>query len=165
MPTKMTWKEICADSSLRDLPHRIEQDRFGRILMTPPPSFGHQCRRDNICRILSRLRPGYRVVPDCPVVTKGGVRVADVAAMPRAVAYAFRRRLALPEAPHICVEVLSPSNSPGEMDEKRVLYAEAGCREFWICGSDGRMRFLLGDGSVLRRSLLCPKFPLRVGLF
>ena len=34
--------------------------------------------------------------------------------------------VALERAPEICVEVLSPSNSKPEMEEKRALYFEAG---------------------------------------
>ena len=36
--------------------------------------------------------------------------------------------VALERAPEICVEVLSPSNSKPEMEEKRALYFEAGRR-------------------------------------
>ena len=46
--------------------------------------------------------------------------------------------LVLERAPEICVEVLSPSNSKPEMEEKRALYFEAGAQEVWICGLDGK---------------------------
>ena len=42
--------------------------------------------------------------------------------------------VALGRAPEICIEVLSLSNSPAEMNEKRDLYFEAGAHEVWICG-------------------------------
>ena len=35
MHTAMTWEQICDDPHLRDLPYKIEQDRFGRIVMSP----------------------------------------------------------------------------------------------------------------------------------
>jgi Uma2 family endonuclease len=40
-------------------------------------------------------------------------------------------------APEICVEILSPSNSPSEINEKRTLYFDAGAAEVWVCAVDG----------------------------
>ena len=60
-------------------------------------------------------------------------------------------------APEICVEVLSPSNSKPEMEEKRALFFEAGAQEVWICGFDGKMEFYTADLSAASR--LCPMFP------
>lgn len=37
----MTWAEICADPVLAELPNRIETDRWGRIVMSPPPRSCH----------------------------------------------------------------------------------------------------------------------------
>jgi Uma2 family endonuclease len=65
--------------------------------------------------------------------------------------------VALERAPEICVEVLSPSNSKPEMEEKRALYFGAGAREVWICGLDGKMEFYTADLSAASR--LCPMFP------
>jgi Uma2 family endonuclease len=65
--------------------------------------------------------------------------------------------VALERAPEICVEVLSPSNSKPEMEEKRALYFEAGAQEVWICGLDGKMEFYTADLSAASR--LCPMFP------
>ena len=53
--------------------------------------------------------------------------------------------LVLERAPEICVEVLSPTNSLAEMNEKRALYFEAGAHEVWICGLDGKMEFYTPD--------------------
>src|ERR1039458_8493879 len=39
------------------------------------------------------------------------------------------RRPSFPEAPEICIEVLSVRNTTEEMDEKRRLYAAKGCRD------------------------------------
>ena len=35
------WNEIVADEELAHLPHRIETDRHGHILMSPPPAPNH----------------------------------------------------------------------------------------------------------------------------
>jgi Uma2 family endonuclease len=56
-------------------------------------------------------------------------------------------------------EILSPSNTAGEIDEKIALYFEAGAREVWICEQDahrvarapdanGRKRHVTGLGVI-----------------
>src|ERR1700686_1190182 len=35
------WRELLADPDLARLPHRIETDRHGHILMRPPPAPAH----------------------------------------------------------------------------------------------------------------------------
>jgi Uma2 family endonuclease len=71
-----------------------------------------------------------------------------------------KKPLVLERAPEVCVEVLSPSNSEPEMNEKRALYFEAGAHEVWICRRDGKMEFYTPD--LAGSSRLCPLFP---GLF
>jgi Uma2 family endonuclease len=56
------------------------------------------------------------------------------------------------------VEILSPSNTKGEIDEKRQLYFEAGASEVWLCDEDGGIRFFTADGPVAD-SALCSGFP------
>jgi hypothetical protein len=51
------WRELAADPYLADLPFKIETDRFGRILMSPPP-FSNQVRLTaRIIRSLNALMP------------------------------------------------------------------------------------------------------------
>ena len=38
------WAEILTDPALAKLPNRIETDRHGHILMSPPPAFRHSRR-------------------------------------------------------------------------------------------------------------------------
>ena len=52
------------------------------------------------------------------------------------------------EAPEICVEILSPSNTLAEMDEKKELYFARGCKEFWVCDSEGTMKFYKNTGEL-----------------
>ena len=37
----MNWAEICEDKLLATLPYRIESDRWGHIVMSPPPRSWH----------------------------------------------------------------------------------------------------------------------------
>ncbi len=42
------WAEILADPELAKLPHRIETDRHGHIIMSPPPAPNHGNRQSEI---------------------------------------------------------------------------------------------------------------------
>lgn len=158
----MTWDEICADRSLDDLPYKIEQDRYGRIVMSPRPPFYHGSLQARVAALLSELLPDWSVATECSIRTAEGVKVPDVLALPRAKTDAHWDSLCLPYAADLCVEILSAANSDEEMDERRRQYASTGCREFWICDREGRMRFLEAGGAELARSRLCPGFPVRI---
>jgi len=125
MSHAMTWEQICDDPNLRDLPYKIEQDRFGRIVMSPvkPRHGGHQVV---IARQLCFLLPDWAIIVECAIGAPERVKAADVAAMPPGRCPAWADISHLPLAPDICVEVLSSSNSPEEMEEKRRLHAERG---------------------------------------
>ena len=74
----MTWEQICDDSNLRDLPYKIEQDRFGRIVMSPAKA-DHGRYQIRIGRLLEESLPGWAVYCECGVETHEGVKVPDVA--------------------------------------------------------------------------------------
>jgi Uma2 family endonuclease len=61
----------------------------------------------------------------------------------------------LERAPKICVEIISPSNTAAEIEEKRALYFEAGAQEGWTCGLDGELRFQVAPVDASR---LCPAY-------
>jgi Uma2 family endonuclease len=65
------------------------------------------------------------------------------------------------EAPELCVEILSPSNTLQEMEEKKELYFARGTQEFWVCDRSGRMTFSQNTG-VLPISRLFGAFPLTI---
>ena len=54
----------------------------------------------------------------------------------------------LTSAPEICVEILSPSNTQPEINEKRALYFDAGATEVWICNLNGSMSFNFRVGNL-----------------
>src|SRR5262245_3589696 len=113
------WSELLADRELARLPHRIETDRLGRIIMTPPPSLTHGARQFQIARALATLLPAGRVITECPLSTADGVKAIDVAWLARGRVELEEGALVLALSPEICVEILSPSNSSEEMAEKR----------------------------------------------
>lgn len=156
----MTWQEVCEDRSLRNLPYKVELDRWGRIVMSPHRK-EHCAYQGEIGALLSRLLPGGRVMSECAIDTADGVKVADVA-------WASRRRwLEMSDAPscsvapEICVEVTSFSNTDTEIEAKRQLYLQSGAAEVWVCDADGCLWFFDASGA-LSRSRRCPRFPKRV---
>ncbi len=106
-----------------------------------------------------------RVLTECPVSTADGVKAADVAwASPQCIK-SLGNRVCFPTAPEICVEVLSPSNTEAEIQEKMALYFDAGAREVWHCAESGAMTFFqTGAAQPLSASGLCPQFPRQVEL-
>ncbi len=158
------WEEILADPELARLGQRIETDRHGHIIMTPPPGPPHGTRQFKIAKQLDLLLGG-RVVTECPVTTSDGVKAADVGWFSEErFQQAFDQRCFL-EAPEICVEILSPSNTGSEMEEKKALYFEAGAKEVWFCDEDGNMAFFTSpDVPVPGPSLHCPDFPAAIRL-
>jgi Uma2 family endonuclease len=153
------WAEIAADPRLAKLPDRIESDRHGHILMTPPPGFLHSDRQGNIADLLKDLLPNGRTLAECPLSTADGVKAIDLAWLARGRAEFRERPLVLTSAPEICIEVFSPSNTQREMDEKRALYFDAGAAEVWICNLEGSMSFFVRPNHQVPTSSLCPGFP------
>lgn len=60
---------------------------------------------------------------------------------------------ALPRAPELCVEVLSPSNTEPEMQQKTAAYLAAGALEVWLVKEDGTVEILNERGRVAASSL------------
>jgi Uma2 family endonuclease len=153
------WAEILADPRLATLPDRIETDRHGRIIMTPPPGFLHSDRQGRIIGLLNELLRDGNALPECPLSTADGVKAIDVAWLAKGRAEFRDRPLILTGAPEICIEVLSPSNTTAELTEKRALYFDAGATEVWICNLDGTMSFFVAPDHQVSTSSLCATFP------
>ena len=159
-----TWTEICDDPSLRDLPFKIETNRYGTIMMSPAKGW-HSDRQFEIQKILMRLMGHGRALPEVPVQTTDGVKVADVGWFTMERLRPIRREAVYPIAPEICIEVLSRSNSREEMIDKMKLYFAAGALEVWLCGEEGEMEFFTSAiPQPVAGSLLCPDFPVKLDL-
>ncbi|MCI0539890.1 MAG: Uma2 family endonuclease [Verrucomicrobiales bacterium] len=158
------WDKLLADPELARIEGRVETDRHGHIIMSPPPAARHGSFQYKIGRLLEDLLPDGRVVTECPISTADGVKAADVAWASKECLRHLGNRACFPRSPEVCVEVLSPSNTRAEINEKMSLYFDAGAREVWICDTAGKMSFFGPNPSPLRRSKFCPKFPRRVVL-
>lgn len=153
----MNWQAICDNPLFRDMPFKFETNRWGKIVMSPA-SNRHLLCRGLITRLLDRLLADGEAIPECSIQTADGVKVVDVAW----ASSDFLRRHGVanpyPEAPEIVIEILSPSNTLAEMEEKKELYFAREAREFWICEEDGGMRFY-NNHAQLVASALAPGFP------
>jgi len=158
----MNWQEICGHPQLRDLPFKFETDRWGHIVMSPA-SNRHSLLQGAIQTLLGRQIMGGMAFPECSIETAQGVKVADV--VWASAEFLRRHGDANPyrEAPEIVAEVLSPSSSAAELEEKKALYFARGAHEVWLCGQDGAMRFY-NNHARLDASEVVPAFPLRVEL-
>jgi Uma2 family endonuclease len=159
------WKEVLSDRLVAVLPHRIETDRHGQIVMSPSPAPDHGEEQFGIGKRLDQLMPEGHVIVECPVSTSEGVKLVDVAWISRARRQAQRGVALFTQAPEICVEVVSSENTIRELNEKKRLYFAAGAEEVWFCSRDGLLEFFTKEApEVPRRSARCPKFPKRLEL-
>jgi Uma2 family endonuclease len=159
------WAELLVDRELATIEGRVETDRYGHVVMSPPPAPRHGSFQVEIAHQLRMLFRQGRVLSECPISTADGVKAADVAwASPQRMRE-LGDQVCFPKAPEICVEVLSPSNTEAEIREKMALYFDAGSKEVWLCNLDGEMRFFASRATrPLAMSKLCPKFPQKVQL-
>jgi Uma2 family endonuclease len=156
------WAELVADPKVAGLANKIETDRDGQIIMSPPADSDHGDRQAEIGYQLKGSWPKGKVVTECPVSTSDGTKVPDVAWLSEEHPQVLERKvLAVVPAPDICIEILSPSNTVEEITRKKALYFEAGAKEVWICDAEGALEFC-SSGGVLAASNIFPKFPKRI---
>jgi len=157
------WDELLADPVLAKIEGRIETDRHGQVIISPPRAAQHGRFQFRIGHLLRDKMPSGEVLTECPISTADGVKAADVAWASDATMSELGNRACFPRAPEICVEVLSPRNTPREIEEKLALYFDARAGEVWTCDESGAMRFYASPkGAVLDRSGLCLGFPSRI---
>ncbi len=136
----LRWAEVMNDRALRDLPYKIELNIYGKIEMSPANN-RHARLQGYIAGEFARQLSGGGVLTECPVLTRIGVKVPDVAWASSEFFAAHGDTTPFPEAPEICVEIVSPSNSDGEIRDKTQAYLAAGAREVWVVSEDGSVHF------------------------
>jgi len=157
------WAELQSDREVAKVEGRIETDRHGHIILSPPPAPSHGSFQSRISHSLWDLLPHGSVHTECPVSTADGVKAADVAWASLATMQELGDLACFPRSPEICVEVMSPSNTEAEIREKMDLYFDAGAQEVWLCSQDGSMTFFTGAKTRSQsKSKLCPQFPKRI---
>lgn len=130
-----------------------------------PADYSHGRWQLRIGSLLDQFMPDGGATVETPISTPEGVKVADVAWVSKKRLLKIGGRKALSAAPEICVEVVSPSNTRNEIDEKKRIYFESGAKEVWICDRQGQVRFYARakpkTGAL--SSALCPQMPNALG--
>jgi Uma2 family endonuclease len=157
------WNELLLDPEVAKIEGRVETDRYGHVIMSPPSAANHGRHQARIVVLLTQHMDLGEVLTECPISTADGVRAADVAWASAECLKELGNRVCFPRSPEICVEVLSPSNSEAEIQEKMALYFDAGAKEVWLCETSGAMKFFVASKSA-PASKLCPEFPAQAQL-
>ena len=152
----MQWTEVLASPYLQELPFKIELNKWGQILMSPASNRHGNTQSELVYAIRSAMPTG-KIFVECSIATSDGVKVADVAWASDAFIARVGNVTPFPRAPELCIEVVSPSNSKGEIDHKLNLYFAHGAQEVWIAKLDGRITMYQASLPI-KKSGLVPKF-------
>ena len=148
----MQWSEVISNPVLKNLPFKIELNKFGNILMSPASNH-HGRIQVQISINLNNKLPGGEVIAECSIQTPEGVKVADVAWASNEFISTFAYKTPYPKAPEICVEIVSPSNSKAEITNKINLYLAKGANEVWIIHEDGKIETFTHTGKIKESSI------------
>jgi Uma2 family endonuclease len=153
----MNWQEIIENPLLQNLPFKVELNQYGNITMTPA-SNRHGIIQIKIGYLLVEKTKYGQVISECSVSTSKGVKVADLAWGSEEFMERNKDETPYKEAPDICVEIRSPSNTDDEMLEKIDLYLAKGAKEVWISDESGTITFYSYPG-IIKKSKIIPDFP------
>ncbi len=152
---RMQWSEVINNPVLQNLPFKIELNKFGNILMSPA-SNQHGRLQVQVSINLSNKLPKGEVIAECSIQTAEGVKVADVVWASNEFINTFSYETPYPKAPEICVEIVSPSNSKIEIENKINLYLAKGAPEVWIIYENGRIDTFTHTGAI-KKSGIAPE--------
>ncbi len=160
------WEAVMSDPEVQFLKTtRVETDRNGHPIMSPFASSQHGYYQNEIGYLLRTMLPSGKSLSECPVSTSDGVKLIDVCWYSNSRRNPIKHEKIFRIAPEICVEVISPSNTRREILEKRMLYFELECKEFWTCSLAGDLEFFdTSKGDAIPASKLCPEFPGHIDL-
>jgi Uma2 family endonuclease len=159
------WNELLQDPEVMRIEGRVQTDRHGQIIMSPPPSARHGSYQFRVADALRDCLAHGEVLTECPISTADGVRAAGGAWASEERMRELGNRSCFPKAPEICIEILSPRNSKIEIEEKKALYFDAGALEVWTCDHSGKISFYTAPSTpAAESSRLCPGFPATVAV-
>ncbi len=145
----MEWSDVLEDKCLEDLPYKIELNEWGKIVMSPASNRHGQYQSEIVIALGTQLGKG-KVITECSIQTKKGVKVADVVWCSDEFIQKHGLETPFTEAPEICVEIVSPSNHPKEMEEKIALYLDEGAKEVWIVSEEGDVEYYDSTGLIAK---------------
>jgi Uma2 family endonuclease len=106
----------------------------GECVLVPPPVKEHADIGRLLARILDRICVGWIVDKEFAFrpLPEYEVWVADVGMVTEQRWRATQRRGWLSGSPDLVAEVLSPSNTAQEINDRRQTCFQGGCKEFWV---------------------------------
>lgn len=146
------WQRMLHDPLLADVPGKLELTEKGTIELSPPNT-RHSILQAFVAGELRRLLPHGTTITECALETEIGVRVPDAAWASPDFMSRHGAASPLPNAPELCVEVLSPSNTEPEMQQKTAAYLAAGAVEVWLVKEDGTVEMRNQRGRLDTSSL------------
>jgi Uma2 family endonuclease len=141
------WQRMLHDPMLADVPGKVELTEKGTIELSPP-STRHGIIQAFVAAELRKLLPHGTTITECGIETDIGVRVPDVLWASPAFMDRHGTVSPLPCAPELCIEVLSPSNTEPEMQQKTAAYLAAGAIEVWLVKEDGTLEMRNEQGRI-----------------
>lgn len=149
----MQWSEVIDSPYLKDLPFKIELNRYGKIEMMPVSNKHGRLKAYIGFLLEDELTHGQSLI-NCSIQTTEGVRVADVAWCSKEFIEQHAYETPYSKAPEICVEVVSPSNSKIEMTNKAQWYLQAGAKEVWVVWESGSIDYYDQNGQQTQSSFV-----------
>ena len=143
----MEWQQVIENPFLQNLPFKIELNKWGKVLMSPA-SNNHGRWQFEVGALIKENKQSGVVITECSIQTSEGVKVADVAWLSDAFVEKHGFETPYDTAPEICVEIISPSNSKDEMNEKINLYLAQGAKEVWLCNQKGEVSYYSQHGQI-----------------
>ena len=77
MDLAVKWQEVIENPFFRDVPFKVELNKFGQILMSPA-SNKHGRLQNKVARNIEHLLQNGEIILECSILTSEGVKVADV---------------------------------------------------------------------------------------
>jgi Uma2 family endonuclease len=144
------YRDLCHDRRFSNAPGKIELDVWGRVLMTPASVY-HGRIQGRLSQKLAILGGGETLI-EVGIATPMGLFVPDLAWASTQFLNEHAGEWALTQAPELCIEVVSPTNSVKEMEEKTAAYLAAGAAEVWIVYPQSKRYEVYGKQGLLQRS-------------
>jgi Uma2 family endonuclease len=145
----LRYRDLCDDPCFANVPGKIELDVWGRVLMSPPGTY-HGLVQGRLCQRLAIL--GGETFGEVAIATAMGLFVTDAGWSSAEFFELHRDESPLMNAPELCIEVASPSNSTKELQEKVTAYLGAGAQEVWIVYLQSRRCEFYGQQGLMERS-------------
>jgi Uma2 family endonuclease len=125
----------------------------GEVVLIAPPKWGHEELQERLRELLKRAigdRGTVRVKMAFRPKPENEVWRADVGVVQKERADGTSRDGYLQGAPDLFVEVLSPSNTAQEINDKMAVCVGNGCSSFWVV-DDNLKEVKVTEGDISRR--------------